>query len=364
MAADACPTHLRYPATDWTDRLQAVAAERPAQVEALERYLFPPGLDRADPERRGLRTDGVVVVHHGEIVYERYAGGYGPTTRHLAWSVTKSFMAALAGVAVGEGVLSLDDPICEALPDLPAASCAVTVRHLLEFSSGFDWRETYEGEPPTTSSVLAMLYGQGRGDMARFVASHTLRDPPGSTYMYSSGDTNVLSAVVGAALSPRHGPEYPWAVLLDPIGMGGATWERDGAGTYVGSSYLFATPRDLARFGTLLLSGGCWGDHRVLPAGWVADATRQSMTGKRRIDWDHGDVVGRSLWLNARLPDDDVLPWPSAPDDAFAALGHWGQSIFVVPSADLVVVRTADDRDHSFDRDTFLSLVLALVEAR
>lgn len=327
----------------------------------LDAYLFPPGQDRADKARAGIRTDGVVVLSEGRIVYERYGADYTAETRHLAWSVSKSVMGALIGVAVGEGKVALTDSICKFRPDFPASSCAVTVQHLLEFSSGFDWVEGYEGTALTESSVLAMLYGEGKGDMAAFVAAHPLRDPPGTSWAYSSGDTNVLSAVAGAALSPAHGERYPWALLFDPLGLRSATWERDGRGTYVGSSYLYATPQDLARFGLLLLRDGCWGGDRLLPEGWVTASTAVNGPIRQKpLHRDEGDVQGRQLWLNRAVPEigQTSLPWPHAPEGAFAALGHWAQSITVIPSHDLVVVRTGDDRDGSFSLDELLRLVL------
>lgn len=338
-----------------------------ADTAAIDALLFPPGLDRADPERRGIRTDGVVVVHRGEVVYERYGGGWTAERPHLTWSVSKSFVNALVGVAVKDGLLSIDDSVCKLRPDLPAPSCAVTVRHLLEFSSGFDWREDYEDQPPTTSSVLAMLYGVGSGDMAAFVAGHPLRDPPGTSWMYSSGDTNLLSSVVGAALAPRYGDAFPWATLFERIGMSSATWERDRHGTYVGSSYVWATPRDMARFGQLLLADGCWGGARVLPEGWVRDSTEVSPPIKSKpLRRDDGDVQGRQFWLNRPIPEVGQVarPWPSVPEDAYAAMGHWKQSITVIPSKDLVVVRVADDRDGTWRHDAFLAAALALVEGR
>lgn len=356
----ACAGGLENPAAGWAARTD-LPADR---VAALDAVLFPPDTDRADPDRAGVRTDGVVIVHRGVIVYERYADGWEQGDRHLAWSVTKTFTNALAGIAVRDGVLSIEDPICRYVEVASPASCTVKVRNLLEFSSGWDWHETYENASPTSSSVLAMLYGTGRGDMVHFVTGHTLRDPPGTSWMYSSGDTNVLSGIVGAALKPLYGEKFPWHALFEPLGMK-ATWERDGAGTYVGSSYLWATPRDLARFGLFLLHDGCWNGQRLLPPGWVeaSIAVSEPMRG-RVLDRDPGDVQGRQIWLNRPVPEigQTTLPWPSVPEGAFAARGHWGQAIAVIPSADLVVVRTADDRDRTTDFDRILALALALVE--
>ena len=330
----------------------------------LAGFLFPADLDWNDKERRGTRTDGVVIVYQGQVLWERYDHGYDRDTKHLAWSATKSFTNALAGVAVRDGVLAVGDSICDHLDALPEASCQVTVGQLLSFQSGFDWLETYEGYSPTASSVLAMLYGEGHADMARFVAGHPLRDAPGTSYMYSSGDTNVVAAVLAKVLSPTYGERYPWPALLEPIGME-ATWERDAAGTYVGSSYLYATPRHLARFGQLLLHDGCWDGERVLPEGWVTWSTEVSEGLRAKaLHRSPGDVQGRQFWLNRPVPEAGQAepPWPNVPEDLFAARGHWKQSINVYPSHDLVVVRTGDDRDGQFSYDRFLSLALALAQ--
>jgi CubicO group peptidase (beta-lactamase class C family) len=350
---DACP-QVEWPAADWPE-------ERAAGSEALDQYLFPAGLDWNDKERRGIRTDGIVIVRHGRIVYERYDHGYTQTTRHIAWSVTKSVVGTLTGMAVKEGVVALDQSVCAHVRGLPDASCAVTVEDLLEFASGFEWRETYEGHPPTTSSVLAMLYGEGQPDMAKFVGSLPLRDPPGTTFMYSSGDTMLLSGVLDAALEPTHGKDFARTMLFDPLGMTSAIFERDGAGTYVGASYLFATPRDLARFGYLWLHDGCWNGERLLAQSWMRDSLRPNEPFLREpLAWHPGEPApGRQIWLNVRTPGVSELPWPSAPPDTFAALGHWSQGVYVIPSEDLVVVRTGDDRDATFSNDELMRHALA-----
>jgi len=353
---DACP-QIEWPAADWPE-------ERAAGSDGLDAYLFP-GVDWSDEERRGIRTDGILIVRHGRIVYERYDHGYTAASRHIAWSVTKSVIGTLTGMAVKDGAAALDQSVCAYVHGLPEASCAVTVQNLLEFASGFEWRETYEGHSPTTSSVLAMLYGEGQSDMARFVGSLPLRDPPGTTFMYSSGDTMLLSGVVRAALEPAHGKDFARTMLFEPLGMTSAIFERDGAGTYVGASYLFATPRDLARFGFLWLHDGCWNGERLLPDGWVRDSLRPSEPFlAKALEWNPGGPApGRQIWLNVQTPGTSELPWPSAPADTFAALGHWSQGVYVIPSEDLVVVRTGDDRDHTFSNDELLRRALAFARS-
>ena len=327
-------------------------------VAQLEVEAFPEPTPEAAEARSGIRTDGLLIVQGGHVVYERYANGYDAGTRHLMWSATKTFTNALVGVAVQRGDLAVEDSICDHL-DLEV-HCEVQVRHLLEFSSGLDWRETYEGDPPTTSSVIAMLYGAGRHDMAAYVAATPRRAEPGTTWQYSSGDTNLLAATAQAALGED---AEPWALLFEPAGMDPA-WERDEAGTLVGSSYGFATPRDLARFGLLLADDGCVGGERLWPEGWVERSTTPAPSlALASVDRGPHDTNGWQIWLNqpVREQGEGLPPWPSAPPDTFAAMGHWKQAVIVIPSADRVIVRTGDDRDGSFAGDRLMGLSLAVV---
>jgi CubicO group peptidase (beta-lactamase class C family) len=264
-------------------------------------------------------------------------------------------------VAVARGALDLDASICRLLP-AAGGHCDVTARHLLQLASGLDWNESYEGKGLQASSVLAMLYGVGRADMAGFVRRHRSRVPPGERFNYSSGDSVLLAAVVGAALSPGLGPNWPTAALLEPLGMESAVLERDAAGTAVGSSLWHATPRDMGRLGLLYLADGCRRGERLLPPGYVAASTKLSApsaaaagAGRRE------DRYGLGWWLNRPVPELGLpAPWAGVPEDAFAARGHWGQLIAVVPSLGLVVVRTADDREAgAFDLGRFLTLAIA-----
>jgi CubicO group peptidase (beta-lactamase class C family) len=354
VPAAACPDLPAWPGEDWS-----VAAHDPgrrAAVEALEAYAFPA---RA-PGRTGIRTDGVVIIRGGVIVYERYEDGFGPATPHAAWSCAKSLTGALVGVALERGALALDDSICRFLP-AATTHCDISVRHLDQLASGLDWNESYEGLDLQGSSVLAMLYGVGRRDMAAFVRSHRSIAPPGTRWNYSSGDSVLLSAVLRGALEPQLGSGWLAAALFEPLGMRSAVLERDPSGTPVGSSFLYATPRDLARLGLLYLADGCWRGRRLLPEGFVAISTTPSTPSRapeaRRRP---GEIFGLGWWLN-RPAAGQPAPWPGVPEEAFAARGHWGQLIGVVPSLGLVVVRTGDDREAgAFDPGRFLALAIAV----
>jgi CubicO group peptidase (beta-lactamase class C family) len=331
-----------WPGATWATAPPAA----PAAVPAFETLAFPPA---EEADRAGPRTNGLVVIKDGRLVYERYARGFGPDTPHIVWSASKSVLQALYGAAVAEGLADIDRPVAERSPWLGADKARITYRELLQMRSGIAFTEGYE-YAPLFSDVLAMLYTRGRADMASFAAAQPLAAAPGAAWAYQSGDSLILAAALRDLVGDRY-PDYPWTALFDRIGVGSATWERDAAGTFVGSSYLYVTPRDLARLGLLYLRDGCWAGERILPEGWVAFAGTPSpaLTGP--------GIYGAHWWLNRPGPD-GVLPFADAPADLLAATGHWGQKLLVLPSHGLVIARAADDRA-GFATGPFLAASIA-----
>ncbi len=318
----------------------------------------------ADEERLGIRTDGLLIIRHGVIILERYGRGYSADTPHLAWSVTKSFVNALFGIAVRDHLVDIDTPAHRYIPALDKPDRdTMTSRHLLNMSSGIVWHEGYEASP-LKSSVVAMLYTRGHHDMAAFTANEDMRAAPGTYAYYSSGDSNLLMAILREVVPAGRYDDYPWTELFDVIGMDNVTWERDGAGTFIGSSYIYATPRALAKFGFLYLNDGVWAGQRILPEGWLTFTRTPAPAYVTTPPYQGRDKNNMTAhWhANTGIPAAGIAPaWPDAPRDAFAAQGHWGQYIFVIPSLDMVVVRVGDDRDGSFEKNTLLKLVAASV---
>ncbi len=352
-----------WPGAEWEDRLPEEMGMDPARLDAAIAYVMSSTGNEQD--RAGIRTDGFVVVRHGCLVAEGYARGYTRETRHLAWSVSKSVSNVLYGIAVRQGVIEMRAPAARYYPPLDREGHRdITLEHLMFMSSGLEWSEGYEASP-LKSSVIAMLYTSGRADMARYTAEQPLESPPGTVWEYSSGTTNLLMGILKEVLGPERYARFPWEELFDPVGMRSAVFERDRSGTFVGSSYFYATPRDMARFGYLVLRDGVWGDRRILPRDWVAHYT-QIAPAYRTLDPDRresGLHPGGHWWVNRPDPESGLeAPFAEVPEDTFAALGHWGQSIVVIPSLDLVVVRTGDDRDHTFQLEKWLTLLVASVE--
>lgn len=356
--AAPCPERLSWPTHGWPSHVEAVNTEYPTQVAALDAYAFT--RTGADADRAGVRTDSVLVVHKGQIIYERYAPEWNAERRHLTWSVSKSITSALVGIATAEAGVDVTQSICTWVDSPRPDHCDITLQQMLWMSSGLHWQEVYEGKSNQASSVLTMLYGRENKNVPEFVLDHDRRRAPGTYHSYSSGETNVVTAAIQKAMTDKGADaDWPWTLLFDPIGMKKVTLERDGSGHFIGSSYVYTPPRDLAKFGFLYLNDGCWDGKRVVPEGWV-DASLVPTPAVERED--EGDVYGYQWWLNLpNEPSKGGRPWPSLPTDAYSARGHWGQTLTIVPSLDLVFVRFADDRDDAFDYDHFASLVLALV---
>lgn len=294
-------------------------------------------------------TAAIVVVRAGRIVAEHYGPGSTARTKHLSWSMAKSITHAALGICIGDGSIDRDAvPVAPEWTSPDDSRAAITLTDLLAMRSGLRFNEDYVDAD--TSHCIDMLFGVGADDVAAFAASLPLDHPIGEVFNYSSGTTNILARRIGDALGGRDGMErFLRDRLFDPIGMSSAEPRFDAAGTFVGSSYVYATARDFARFGLLYLRDGVWDGSRVLPAGWVDEARTL-----RSVD---EDAMGYGLhwWIH----DDET--------GAFAARGYEGQRIIVVPALDAVIVRlgkTPAEKRPALDRylDELVGLVACAIE--
>jgi CubicO group peptidase (beta-lactamase class C family) len=238
--------------------------------------------------------------------------------------MAKSITHALAGLVVGDGRLDIQAPAD--VPEWRAPGdprAAVTLDQLLRMSAGLAFTEAYV--PGAPSDVIEMLFGAGQRDVAAFAAAFPLAHPPGSHFSYSSGATNIVSRALARALE-AHGPAFEAFMrerLFAPIGMTSAAPRFDEAGTFIGSSFCFATARDFARFGLLYLRDGQWDGRRLLPAGWVDYARTPTHQQAECVDGPYG----AHWWLGLAGP------------GSFSANGYEGQYTVICPDRDLVIVR-------------------------
>jgi len=309
---------------------------------AVERaFAEPPG----GPPRG---TKAVVVMHRGRIVAERYAPGYGPETPMLSWSVAKSVVNALVGILVREGRLSVAGPA--PVPEWRDPSDprhAITIEHLMRMDSGLALDETNSGFDPASRMLIT------QPDMAGSAAAAPLRAPPGTRYHYSSPSTLLLSRIIRDTVGggPRELIAFAERELFRPVGMRRVTLEFDGAGTPVGSTYVYATARDWARFGQLYADDGVAEGRRILPPGWVDYSA--APTAGSRDGYGAGFFTNRGGSEYARLRVTGGMP-----PDSFFASGTQGQRIVISPSRRLVVVRLGRSQDwETFDIRGLIRLV-------
>ena len=327
----------------------AVTSEKSPALEAtLDKWFQDP--DPATPRR----TRAIIVVKDGQIIAERYGKGFSKDTLFQGWSMTKSVTNTLLGILVQQGKLDIHSPA--PVPEWQAAGDprkGITIDQLIRMSSGLEFNEDY-GD--LTDGVTQMLYNQG--DMAAYAANKPLAGAPDTLWNYSSGTANILTRIIRDTIG-REVTDYwafPQEALFHRININTAIMEPDASGTFVGSSYMYTTARDWARFGLLYLQDGVWNGERILPEGWV-DYTRTPTPPSL------GDYGGM-WWLNAGKPGKpETKEWHDLPDDIYYAEGHDGQDIVIFPSQNMIVVRLSVSRNGSWDMAEFLSDVMAAVEA-
>ncbi len=279
-----------------------------------------------------------VVLHKGKLVAERYGKGITPETKLLSWSMGKSFTSAIAGVMVGDSLVSLHAPM-----DIPQWQADerknITLNNLLQMQSGLQWNEDYGNR----SDVNLMLHREE--DMGLFALNKPLEHAPGTYWYYSSGTTNIVMRYLRSRFdSDQAFLTYLRERLFGPLHIANPYFEHDMSGTPVGSSYLYVTARDFARFGQMYLDDGCANGQRILPEGWVEYTVTPASASEGRY--------GAFFWLNR------CKVCPDVPEDMFSCNGHDGQQIYIIPSKDLVVVVLGYSPKHCIDFNALLKDIM------
>jgi len=242
------------------------------------------------------------------------------------------------GVLVKKGVLDIHKPAPVAeWQNESDPRRKITLDHLLRMSSGLQFEEVYDPLYDATN----MLYGSY--DYAAYAAAKPLEAAPDEKWYYSSGTANIVSRIVRESVPQPYSEVMTFArrELFNKIGMTSIVMEKDPSGTFVGSSYAQATARDWARFGLLYLQDGLFNDERILPEGWVAYSTTPTPKAPK-------GQYGAHFWLNGGVGSEPARrPWPNLPGDVFFAKGFQEQSITVIPSRKVVIVRLGLTVDRS-----------------
>lgn len=320
---------ISFPTKDW--QYGALNEAQKAKMAAIADKTF------ATSNGDLGETRALLIVQNGKIVFEKYNKGFDKESRLISWSMAKSLTAALFGIMVKDGKLSLDTPIADPHWKSTDKRAKITYSQALRMTDGINWREENYSDPINNDAAI-MLFGKGREDIVEYVAKRPMKYKAGEVWNYSSGTTNLIAAGISRAIAPRtiadpYGKEkmrnFMYERLFRPIGMTETSAEFDANGNFYGSSLIYSTAQDYARFGLLMLRGGKWEDNQIIDQNFV-DFMRTPTKAK------NADHYGAHFWLS---PENKKGLLKNGPYDSFEAHGHEGQVIMIIPSKDLVIVR-------------------------
>lgn len=312
------PQAASWPTSGWRTALPS--------SQGMDGALLDEAVTEAQRER--LALNGLLVIRHGYIVKETYFSPWEPGTVHELYSCTKSFTSVLTGIAIRRGYLhGVTDPVMGFFPNRQfphpdPRKGDMTIESLLSMSSGLVWRED--------DMTYREMYATAR-DWVGYVLGQPMQADPGSFFWYSSGNSHVLSSIIEQK-SGKGTYAFAQEALFRPLGIRDPEWERDPVGVPIGGWGLKLTPRDMAKLGYLYLRQGTWDGSQIVPSAWVQASTRAHIRATEKLGY------GYQWWIDSSA-------------GMYAAIGRYGQGVFVVPSCDLVVVFTAqiDSSDPEFD---------------
>jgi len=301
------------------------------------------------------QTTGMVVLHEDEILYESYRLGDSADSRHISWSVAKSFVSALVGIALGEGrFASIETPVTRYLPQLTGSGYdGVRIKDVLQMSSGVGFNEDYgDFNSDINRFGRAVAFGT---PMVDFAVTLKRQRTPGTYQHYVSIDTQILGMLL-RQVTGQSIAKYLESRLWRPVGMEyDAYWLLDSSGMEVALGGLNAALRDYARFGLLYLNGGNWRGTQIVPAQWVADSTRPDaphlMPGKNNPASSTSWGYGYQWWI------------PDPPQGDFLAAGIYNQYIYVNPAARVVIAKNSANFRYTRERQESKDLHVAMFRA-
>ncbi len=302
---------------------------------AVNRAFDKEGID-------SLKTRSLLVIYKDKIIAEKYISSFNKKSVILGWSMTKSVTATLLGVLEKQGKINVNDS--HLFPEWESDERAhITLNGLLQMSSGLEWDENYD----EMSDVTKMLFLDK--DMSQMQLNKPLEFDINEHWNYSSGTTNLLSSYIRKQFKTHENYlDFPVKQLYNKLGMSSMMIETDLSGSYVGSSYGWATTRDWGKLGLLYLHHGNWNGEQILTKSWV-DYVRTPCK-------DSNGQYGAHFWLNAG----GILP--DAPRDMYSMQGYQGQKVYIIPSKEMVVVRMGLTEEPDFDFNKMLKEIIAAVE--
>lgn len=298
-----------WPTDDWIIKV-------PKEVEMDEDILFAMDKHINKLQKNGdLTLDSLLIIRNGYLVKENYYNGYNKTAMHLAYSLTKSVISALVGIAIEEEYLNLSQKMIDFFPDREIANMDsrkgnITIEHLLTMTSGLDWTDTL------------LVFWLVSENQVQYVLDRPMKHEPGAVFNYNTGSTHILSAIL-QNVTGKSTLQYAQEKLFGPLGIEDYEWADDNQGIYYGGHGLSLISRDMAKFGFLYLNNGTWEEEQLVTKEWVTNTTQLEVVINNELDYGH-------LW------------WIWTNHSAYMAIGIFGQYIVVFQDYDLVIVMTAN----------------------
>jgi len=301
---------------------------------------------------KAYRVSGLLVLKDGKIVMERYGLGRGPHDRWTSFSVAKSVTSTLVGAAIEDGkIKGLNAPVTDYIPELKGSAYeGVSVRQMLMMSSGVKWNEDYVDPNSDVAQAGTKMLEPGHDPMVSYLSKLPRARPPGTKFNYNTGETDLVGILVSNAVG-KPLATYASEKIWKPYGMErDRVWMTDLAGRERGGCCISMTLRDYARVGQFILDGGKAGGKRIVPAGWVAEATSKQIDNGSK---DPGAGYGYFWWIRG--------------PDRYEAVGIFGQSITTFRDERVIVVQNAawpaaTGRELSAARNAMLEGVLKAVQ--
>jgi CubicO group peptidase (beta-lactamase class C family) len=305
-----------WPTQEWQATTPEKQGMDSALLDRITRYV----------KDSGVEVDSVIVVRHGYIVYEKYFRAPWDKDRiHNIYSCTKSVMGSLVGIAIQQGkIKSLHDKLLDYFPNrtiqnLDERKKSITLRNLMMMKAGFDWAEwTY----PYTDPRNPIAQAHRSNDFIQFVLDRPMAAQPGAIWAYNGGCSQILSAIV-TNMTGMSTLEFARESLFALMGITNLNWRRDQKGIYDGGGGLSMTPRDMAKYGYLILNRGSWEGKQIIPSDFVAESIKTQTT------FSGNSGYGYQNW------------WTIPTDGYYYSAGIRGQRIYVMAKQDMVVVTTA-----------------------
>ena len=340
-----------WPTQEWREcKPEAVGMNSEKLLKAIEYATTP-----------AFNTDGLAVIRKGHIVGEAYLGNFKIDSKHVSHSMAKSFTSSLVGIAIDRGQLEgVDEKICKFYnewncDDEDDLRSRITLRHAMTLTTGLAWKEDWSKWDPNTNDALKM---GASGHFVKYMAQRDGLYEPGQRFAYSTGDPMLLTRVIQGATGMT-AFEYAGQNLFGPLNITSVHWDKDADG-YTSTAWGLHMPvRDFAKFGVLFLNKGRWEDRQIVSEAWVEKSTQTDPSVKMWAAYGylwHVNLPYRLKWNRSPVPLDSIPP------DAYMAEGVLGQSIVIIPSRDLVIVRVANETSGHMDLVKFLTMILEAIE--